>query len=430
MSGGLGERENLFVWVFSFFVFLFVLVQVHVVLFDFAVNINLADFFVMLAFSVVLLDLFYSKTIVRWKIKNFNVCMLLTCLALSSGWLVALLSGYSISWATTKLIGWFVILGYVYTSALLVNRLGFFTFFRFFNLLLVFFVGVLLLSDFVLFLEVVGGMSSGTVRLSYLSALSGNRNALAFQILAVLSLVLAFQPLYARGIGLGSRFLLFSVIVLVCSMFLTSSRSGIATMLLIYLFAFFMRVADLKFLFWSIIGGVFFSLLFLYFPDVVYFFCDLLSSETRCARGEVAMAISSIESDLLRGQLLRDSFAMWLENPFFGAGLGAFYNASEEVYGFSIVQHNSVLWVLSEMGLFGFVIFLILFLSLIWFAFFSGVRGVRHNAVILLLLSLGAMAMFHEMLYQRIFWLFLGAVIALGLSSKGLASEVVAKDAA
>lgn len=428
MNIGIGNRENLLVWLFSFFIFLFVLVQVHVVLFDFAINVNLADFFVMLVLSTVLLSFFYSKTVVRWKIKNFNIYVLLTCLALASGWLAALLSDYSISWATTKAIGWFVILGYVYASAMLVNRLGFFAFFRFFNLLLIFFVGVLLLSDLMLFLEIARGMSGGTVHLSYLTALSGNRNALAFQILAVLSLSLAFQPLYTRSLRLNQRFLLFSVIVLVCSMFLTSSRSGIATMLLLYFVAFFMRMADWRFLFWSMAGGVFFSLLIFYFPDMFYFFRDLLSLvvqvEAWGGRGEVAMAISSTESDLLRGRLLKDSFFMWLENPFFGAGLGAFYTGSEAVYGFSIVQHNSVLWVLSEMGLFGFLIFSVLFLSLIWFVIFSARRGVRHHAVILLLLSLGAMAMFHEMLYQRIFWLFLGAVIAVGLSGRTRAAEL------
>ncbi|WP_217700672.1 hypothetical protein, partial [Edwardsiella tarda] len=82
----------------------------------------------------------------------------------------------------------------------LVNRLGFFAFFRFFNLLLIFFVGILLLSDMMLFLEVAKGVFGGTVHLSYLTALSGNRNALAFQILAVLSLSFAFQPLYKRDL--------------------------------------------------------------------------------------------------------------------------------------------------------------------------------------------------------------------------------------
>jgi O-antigen ligase len=425
MNVGINSRENLLVWLFSFFIFLFVLVQFHVVLFDFAININLADFFVMLVLSTLLLGFFYTKTPVRWKIKNFNIFALLTCIALASGWLTALISDYSVSWATTKAIGWIVILGYLYASAMLVNRLGFFAFFRFFNLLLIFFVGMLLLSDFMLFLEIARGVFGDTVHVSYLTALSGNRNALAFQILAVLSLALAFQPLYLRNLRLNQNFLLFAVIVLVCSMFLTSSRSGIATMLLLYLAAFFMRMTDWKFLFWSMSGGVLISVLVFYFPDFFYFFYDLLSvlgsdgaSASVSGKGSVVMAISSVESDMLRGQLLKDSFAMWLENPFFGAGLGAFYTGSEAVYGVSIVQHNSVMWVLSEMGLFGFLIFSAFFISLLWFVFFSTKRGIRNNAVILLLLSFGAMAMFHEMLYQRIFWLFLGAVIALGLSAR------------
>lgn len=428
MSIGIHSRENVLVWLFSFFIFLFVLVQVHVVLFDFAINVNFADFFVMLVLSTVLLNFLYNKNAVQWRIKNFNIYVLLTCLALASGWLVAFLSDYSISWSTTKTIGWFVILGYLYASAMLVNRLGFFAFFRFFNLLLIFFVGILLLSDMMLFLEVAKGVFGGTVHLSYLTALSGNRNALAFQILAVLSLSFAFQPLYKRDLRLNHWFLLFSVIVLVCSMFLTSSRSGIATMLLLYLIAFSMRMTDWKFLFWSMVGGVLISLLIFYFSDIFYFFYDLISLGSQkgagsSARGEVVMAISSAESDLLRGQLLKDSFVMWLENPFFGAGLGAFYTGSEAIYGFSIVQHNSVLWVLSEMGLFGFLMFFVLFLSMARFVFFSAKRGMRHNAVILLLLSLGAMAMFHEMLYQRIFWLFLGAVIAVSMSGKSHALE-------
>lgn len=143
------------------------------------------------------------------------------------------------------------------------------------------------------------------------------------------------------------------------------------------------------------------------------------------------MAVSSTESDLLRVQLIKNAFSMWQEHPFFGAGLGAFYTGSADAYGMAIVQHNSVMWVLSEMGLFGLMIFAGLFLSLIRFAFFSNCkRGIRQNAVILLLLTLGAMAMFHEMLYQRIFWLFLGGVIAVSFSDKktstGLRVEAIA----
>lgn len=420
MNGLLSKREDSLVWIFSAFIFLFVLVQVHVVFFNFAVNVNLADFFVMLVMSTLAIEFIYTKKPVFWKVKHFNIYAFLTLAAMICGWLVAFLSDYSITWAGTKLTGWLIILGYLYASAMLVNRLGFFTFLRFFNLLLVFFVLVLLLSDIVMFIEILRGLDGSAVYVSYLTALSGNRNALAFQILAVLSLALAFQPLYKKSTGLNQRFLLFAVIILVLSMILTASRSAIGTMLMVYLFALVLRMADLKFLCWSMVGGLALSGIVLYFPDVFYFVSNMFSQGVQNDQAaQVVMKVSSTASDMLRIQLIKDAFSIWLAHPFFGAGLGAFYTGSAAVYGTAIVQHNSVLWVLSEMGLFGLLIFVGLFLSLLKFAFFSArPRGIRQNAVILLLLSLGAMAMFHEMLYQRIFWLFLGGVIAVGFSDR------------
>lgn len=420
MNGLLSKREDSLVWIFSAFIFLFVLVQVHVVFFNFAVNVNLADFFVMLVMSTLAIEFIYTKKPVFWKVKHFNIYAFLTLAAIICGWLVAFLSDYSITWAGTKLIGWLIILGYLYASAMLVNRLGFFTFLRFFNLLLVFFVLVLLLSDIVMFIEILRGLDGSAVYVSYLTALSGNRNALAFQILAVLSLALAFQPLYKKKTKINQFFLLCCVIVLVASMIFTASRSGIAVMLILYSFALILKMADWRFLFLSMTFGLVLSGLVLYTPEIFYFLSNMFSQDVQGEQSaRVVMRVSSTESDMLRIQLIKDAFSIWLEHPFFGAGLGAFYTGSAAVYGTTIVQHNSVMWVLSEMGVFGLLVFAALFLSLIKFAFFSSRRrGIRQNAVILLLLALGAMAMFHEMLYQRIFWLFLGAVIAVGFSDR------------
>ncbi|NLW06018.1 MAG: O-antigen ligase family protein [Pseudomonadaceae bacterium] len=420
MNGLLSKREDSLVWIFSAFIFLFVLVQVHVVFFNFAVNVNLADFFVMLVMSTLAIEFIYTKKPVFWKVKHFNIYAFLTLAAMICGWLVAFLSDYSITWAGTKLTGWLIILGYLYASAMLVNRLGFFTFLRFFNLLLVFFVLVLLLSDIVMFIEILRGLDGSAVYVSYLTALSGNRNALAFQILAVLSLALAFQPLYKKKTKINQFFLLCCVIVLVASMFFTASRSGIAVMLILYSFALILKMADWRFLFLSMTFGLVLSGLVLYTPEIFYFLSNMFSQDVQGEQSaRVVMRVSSTESDMLRIQLIKDAFSIWLEHPFFGAGLGAFYTGSAAVYGTAIVQHNSVMWVLSEMGVFGLLVFAALFLSLIKFAFFSSRRrGIRQNAVILLLLALGAMAMFHEMLYQRIFWLFLGAVIAVGFSDR------------
>lgn len=411
MSFSLKLREDILVWVLSFFIFLFVMVQLHVDLFDFAININFADFFVMLCLSTAILAFVYERSFVRWRVKRFNIYAVMTFVGIASGWVVAALSDFKITWATSKLIGWVVVLGYLYSSAVLVNRLGFFAFFRFFNLLLVFFVVLLLVADFMLILHIAKTIRVGDAHAYLLEGLAGNRNALAFQALAVMCMVMAFQPLYKRVAGLGQSFLLLAAVVLAGTVFLTSSRSAIATMLILYAFAFLMNISSKKFLLLTLAGGAAFATLVLYGPGWFY---SIYGSDA----GNLALSISSSESDAVRMALLKNSFAMWIDNPLWGAGLGAFYTSSESVYGFPLVQHNSLLWVLSEMGVFGLLMFLPLFVSLILFAFFSGKRTSRTNAVMLLLLALGAMAMFHEMLYQRTFWLFLGAVIAVGLPGR------------
>lgn len=418
MNFSLKLREDALVWVLSFFIFLFVMVQLHVELFDFAININLADFFVMLCSSTAILAFVYERSFVRWKIKRFNIYAVMTLVAIISGWTVAALSEFKITWATSKVIGWVVVLGYLYSSAVLVNRLGFFVFFRFFNLLLVFFVVLLLVADFLLFLHIAKSIRVGDAHAYLLEGLAGNRNALAFQALAVMCMVMAFQPLYKRGAGLGQPFLLLAAVVLAGTIILTTSRSAIATMLILYVFSFLMKIANRKFLILTLAGGAAFAALVFYGAGWFYFVYDLWGFGGGDV-GNVALSISSDESDAVRMTLLKNSFAMWVDSPVWGAGLGAFYTSSESIYGFPLVQHNSLLWVLSEMGVFGLLMFLPLFISLIWFAFFSGKRTSRNNAVILLLLALGAMAMFHEMLYQRTFWLFLGAVIAVGLPGRG-----------
>lgn len=418
-------KERQLVWAIALFVFFLAVVQFHVDALGFAISVNIADFFVLLALSAILLTYISERRVIVWSIARFNRYVLLTALALLSSWLIAALSGLSLTWGTSKLVGWMVILGYLYTSALLVNQLGFLSFFRFFNLLLVFFLCVLVVSVALFFLEIIKGTGTGAVYVSYMKGLAGNRNALAFQILSVLSLLLAFQPLYERKIIFGRWFLLLATTILTCTMFLTSSRSGIASMLLLYFFALIMRISHWRLLVSSLVLAGVINLFIIYWPEIHFWFFTVSSGQEQII-SQVKMAISSDESDLLRGLLIKNTFLMWLEHPFFGAGLGAFYTSSEAVYGVPIVQHNSLLWVLSEMGLLGFILFAVFFVSLIWFVFFTGRRCMRKNAVFLLLLSLGAMAMFHEMLYQRLFWLFLGGMVATGLPdsfTKNLGNE-------
>jgi hypothetical protein len=83
--------------------------------------------------------------------------------------------------------------------------------------------------------------------------------------------------------------------------------------------------------------------------------------------------------------------------------------------GEPLVIHSTPVWLLAETGLIGFAVFGIAALRL----FFDSIRHRGERTALLLMLVLGAigtMSMAHEMLYQRAFWLLLGAILAMPAS--------------
>jgi O-antigen ligase len=82
------------------------------------------------------------------------------------------------------------------------------------------------------------------------------------------------------------------------------------------------------------------------------------------------------------------------------------------VVGAPLAIHSTAVWLLAETGIVGFAVFVGAALRL----FGDALRRRREPVALLLLLLLCAMAVMssvHEMLYQRAFWLLLGAVLAM-----------------
>jgi len=120
------------------------------------------------------------------------------------------------------------------------------------------------------------------------------------------------------------------------------------------------------------------------------------------------------------------AIAMWRKDPALGAGLGAFYakeKAAAEPGRQPLQIHNTLLWILAELGLAG----ALLFSALAVFAGATLVGAWRRLARVDLhassvalagIMVLGAwatMCMAHELLYQRIPWIILGSVFGLVL---------------
>jgi O-antigen ligase len=105
------------------------------------------------------------------------------------------------------------------------------------------------------------------------------------------------------------------------------------------------------------------------------------------------------------------AWRLFLDYPIFGAGLGSFFAASKSTT--SKVIHSTPLWLLAEFGLVGTAIF-VLPVARIAAAELRRIRGIDASGrlALLIIIALAIMSFVHELLYQRTFWLLLGAALA------------------
>ena len=111
---------------------------------------------------------------------------------------------------------------------------------------------------------------------------------------------------------------------------------------------------------------------------------------------------------------------LFVSHPIFGAGLGAFRN--EMIFaasGIPLLIHSTGVWLLAELGIVGFTVFTV---SAAYLFFKEWPHARKEQASALIVLCLVAFAVMSgpaDMLYQRTFWLLIGAGLAL-LSSERL----------
>jgi len=100
---------------------------------------------------------------------------------------------------------------------------------------------------------------------------------------------------------------------------------------------------------------------------------------------------------------------LFWDHPVFGAGLGAFRNQMILTLDWlPLVIHSTAIWLLAELGIVGFLIFAVSFTHI----FFKEWK----SASAFIVLCLGGFAVMSgpgDMLYQRTFWLLIGAALAV-----------------
>lgn len=130
--------------------------------------------------------------------------------------------------------------------------------------------------------------------------------------------------------------------------------------------------------------------------------------------------------DYQRLRVLFDSIEFWKEHPVTGIGLGTFIHKQDEKYAdtetvaLSIID-SSPLWVTVEFGMIGACLFCAFYILSLYTLKRTG-GDCRNEAgpyealrisMLLILLAFAAMSLFHELLYTRFIWLFLGMALAV-----------------
>jgi O-antigen ligase len=124
--------------------------------------------------------------------------------------------------------------------------------------------------------------------------------------------------------------------------------------------------------------------------------------------------IPAVSSSAERLTTLVGGWKLFVEHPIFGAGLGAFRN--EHILaasGIPLVIHSTALWLLAELGLVGFLIFAAPAVYICFTEWRRAARDQTSALIILCFVGFSIMSGPADMVYQRTYWLMLGAALAV-----------------
>lgn len=136
---------------------------------------------------------------------------------------------------------------------------------------------------------------------------------------------------------------------------------------------------------------------------------------------------SAASSDAERWAIIKLALQMWEEWPFLGIGLGGFFQNSQAQLGTSMVIHSTPVWILVEFGLIAFIVMFALGLITVRQSLSLDCDDPRNRLALLVIVLFSTFGLFHEIFYQRIFWLVLGMTLAEPMSSHAFVSHVWVK---
>ena len=420
-------------------------------------NVNLADPLAVLGGGLFVVSAaVYDRRWPKWRLPSFNIQIV----AITTILLLALLHGAMLfgwtSWAlTNRFIGWFILLGYGATGALIVKRAdqeGIAVLLRTFAVVCVAVIG---LDMFLIVLTRFGVELPNALLGVRMAGFAQNPNAFAFQILLAICAAVAadFRPKIA------------SMVLAMClaGVWLSASRAVFIGLPFVFGFALYSRVLPLRRFVTALLvaaGIVMFLAVLPTVIDLVYALALLAKYEAMVLYNSIVNSIVAVyhsivaiftvdtsvpkpsrpplppfeypkirppsshydvtdqltgaeSSNVERLASLLGARDIFLAHPIIGGGLGAFMVEHLQTAGKVLVIHSTPAWLLAETGILGFLVILFCFSRIFFTELKRSARDLTAALLVLSLLTMGIVSLFHELFYQRAFWLLVGAAMAM-----------------
>lgn len=388
-------------WCFGMAAAVAVFFQAHIEMSGGKININLADPFAILAFAAVVQKCIATRRMPEWRYHLFNQVLIVITTILLFGFFRGWFEIGITQWALGgRLLGWMVLLGYVSAGYLLVSYGGLHGLRRFSETIITTAAVVVVIQMIIRFLPDTGrGNFQG---------FSANRNAFAFQLLVAMALALGYSKVFCRR-GLREFYFSIMLALIFCGLIWSASRAGLGTALIMLIGASLFRLTNTRIILLSVALAA--------IVCFTFFGVHSIQNAQGLQSAHIQSSFSHALSDNERWATLVHGWDLWLESPIFGAGLGVFYEKSPIWIGRPQVIHNTMLWLLAEFGILGLAAFISVFYGL--FRFVVITRQFNNSAILLMILTgFAIFSQAHEIFYQRIFWLVLGALLAKPIAHK------------
>ena len=407
------DIEKTSIWIIATVTAILIFFQLHVQLPEMgaSVNVNLADPFAILALTVIALNFVIFRKLPEWRIKQFNIGLLALSLMLVFAFFHGVLQIGINQWAlSNRLFGWLVIIGYLSSGYLLVSYAGRYGLCKLFEIMIAMGAVIVLIQIGIRGLDVFG-IDFGQ-RLTYnFEGYAANRNAFAFQLMICIVAIFGYIKLTGLQTSAHNRGhygkvwqVLLLAGILVSGLLFSGSRAGMIAVSGVLFLGFLSGVIGKRhFLLLTLTTAV----LIITVIVIVAFMGDLNHIMPRIA----------LINDNERWRSVILGLEMWKNNPILGAGLGVFLHNSIGWLGTPVVIHSTPVWILAEFGILGSLVFGWFFLLLIIPVSEEDRASPEHHILLMLVAGFCIFSLVHEVFYQRMFWLMVGALAGSPLAS-------------